>query len=73
MPESPPCPSPPCPNAPPAPRWPPTSPPDQVAADLDRYSPAEVWPQRVRRDNSGRLAQYKPRDAQGQRPHSPAR
>ncbi|GAB1331779.1 DNA-processing protein DprA [Streptomyces sennicomposti] len=36
--------------------------PDQVAADLADYSPAEVWQRRVRRDNSGRLAQYKPRE-----------
>jgi len=36
--------------------------PDQVTADLDRYSPAEVWQQRVRHDNTGRLAHYKPRD-----------
>lgn len=34
--------------------------PDQVAADLARYSPAEVWQQRVRLDNTGRLAQYRP-------------
>jgi DNA protecting protein DprA len=36
--------------------------PDQVAADLADRSPAEVWHQRVRQDNSGRLDQYKPRD-----------
>ncbi|MGW2937341.1 DNA-processing protein DprA [Streptomyces sp. NPDC001156] len=35
--------------------------PDQVAADLARYSPADVWLQRVRHDGSGRLAQYKTR------------
>lgn len=36
--------------------------PDQVAADLARYSPAEVWLQRVRHDGNGRLAQYRTRD-----------
>ncbi|MFJ8364497.1 DNA-processing protein DprA [Streptomyces sp. NPDC093984] len=36
--------------------------PGQVAADLANYSPAEVWQRHVRRDNSGRLAQYKPRE-----------
>ncbi|MFF2386981.1 DNA-processing protein DprA [Streptomyces sp. NPDC058108] len=36
--------------------------PAQLAADLARYSPAEVWQQRVRLDNSGRLAQYRPED-----------
>ncbi|MGW7365410.1 DNA-processing protein DprA [Streptomyces sp. NPDC054841] len=36
--------------------------PDQVTADLARYSPAEVWQQRVRLDSSARLAQYKPSD-----------
>ncbi|MGW2557103.1 DNA-processing protein DprA [Streptomyces sp. NPDC001635] len=35
--------------------------PDQVAADLARYSPADVWRLRVRLDGSGRLAQYRPR------------
>ncbi|GAA3886039.1 hypothetical protein [Streptomyces lannensis] len=35
--------------------------PDQVAADLARYSPADVWRLRVRLDGNGRLAQYRPR------------
>lgn len=34
--------------------------PDQIAADLARYSPTEAWNQRVRLDNHGRLARYKP-------------
>ncbi|GAA3905195.1 DNA-processing protein DprA [Streptomyces lannensis] len=34
---------------------------DQVAADLARYSPADVWQLRVRLDGSGRLGQYRPR------------
>ncbi|MER7982446.1 DNA-processing protein DprA [Streptomyces sp. NPDC095817] len=34
--------------------------PDQVAADLAQHSATEVWEQRVRRDNTGRLAQYRP-------------
>ncbi|MFE7077107.1 DNA-processing protein DprA [Streptomyces sp. NPDC057620] len=34
--------------------------PAQVAADLARYSPSEVWQQRVRFDHTGRLAQYRP-------------
>ncbi|QDN74550.1 DNA-protecting protein DprA [Streptomyces mirabilis] len=34
--------------------------PEQVAADLARYSPVEVWQQRVRLDNTGRLAQHRP-------------
>ncbi|GHB77675.1 hypothetical protein GCM10010377_79930 [Streptomyces viridiviolaceus] len=36
--------------------------PDQIAADPADCSPAEVWQRHVRRDNSGRLAQYKPRE-----------
>ncbi|MET8291499.1 DNA-processing protein DprA [Streptomyces sp. NPDC005132] len=36
--------------------------PHQVATDLARYSPAEVWQQRVRLDHSGRLSQYRPQD-----------
>ncbi|MFE2964139.1 hypothetical protein ACFXKC_10790 [Streptomyces sp. NPDC059340] len=36
--------------------------PDQVAADLARYSPTEVWQQRVRLDNAGCLAQWRPCD-----------
>ncbi|WP_426570348.1 hypothetical protein [Streptomyces canus] len=35
--------------------------PDQVTADLANHSPAEVWQRHVHRDNSGRLAQHKPR------------
>ncbi|MFE9769780.1 DNA-processing protein DprA [Streptomyces sp. NPDC005808] len=34
--------------------------PDQVAADLARNSPTDVWQRRVRLDNTGRLAQYRP-------------
>ncbi|MFF1517077.1 DNA-processing protein DprA [Streptomyces sp. NPDC058305] len=34
--------------------------PDQVAADLAQHSPADVWEQRVRRDTSGRLTQFRP-------------
>ncbi|MGW6214310.1 DNA-processing protein DprA [Streptomyces sp. NPDC055109] len=34
--------------------------PDQVAADLAQHSPAEVWEQRVRRDNTGLLTRYRP-------------
>ncbi|MGW1067410.1 DNA-processing protein DprA [Streptomyces aureus] len=34
--------------------------PEQITADLAQHSPAEVWEQRVRRDNTGRLAQYRP-------------
>ncbi|MFD5814688.1 DNA-processing protein DprA [Streptomyces sp. NPDC127038] len=34
--------------------------PEQINADLAQHSPAEVWEQRVRRDNTGRLAQYRP-------------
>ncbi|WP_405764537.1 DNA-protecting protein DprA [Streptomyces sp. NBC_00080] len=34
--------------------------PDQVAADLARYSPDDVWQQRIRLDNTGHLAQYRP-------------
>ncbi|MEV5787106.1 DNA-processing protein DprA [Streptomyces sp. NPDC048448] len=34
--------------------------PDQVAADLAQHSPAEVWEQRVRRDNTGRLSHLQP-------------
>ncbi|WP_415940240.1 DNA-processing protein DprA [Streptomyces sp. 039-1] len=34
--------------------------PDQVAADLAQHSPAEVWEQRIRRDNTGRLSQFRP-------------
>ncbi|MET8411724.1 DNA-processing protein DprA [Streptomyces sp. NPDC005195] len=36
--------------------------PDEVAADLTRYAPAEVWQQRVSLDHTGRLAQYRPED-----------
>ncbi|MEU9370433.1 DNA-processing protein DprA [Streptomyces avermitilis] len=45
---------------PPSPRCPLTFTPDQAAADLAQYSPAEVWQQRVRLDNTDRLAQYRP-------------
>ncbi|WP_406834821.1 DNA-processing protein DprA [Streptomyces sp. AHU1] len=34
--------------------------PEQVTADLAQHSPAEVWEQRVSRDNTGRLTQYRP-------------
>ncbi|MCX4596790.1 hypothetical protein OG819_46300 [Streptomyces sp. NBC_01549] len=34
--------------------------PAQLAAALAQFSAQEVWEQRVRHDNSGRLAQYKP-------------
>ncbi|MFD6285389.1 DNA-processing protein DprA [Streptomyces sp. NPDC060205] len=36
--------------------------PGQLAADLDEYTPAEVWDRRVRGDASGRLAHYRPHD-----------
>ncbi|MFC9932327.1 DNA-processing protein DprA [Streptomyces sp. NPDC127190] len=36
--------------------------PDQVAADLADHCAAEVWQRHVRRDSSGRLAQYKPQE-----------
>ncbi|WP_217236437.1 DNA-processing protein DprA [Streptomyces sp. AC555_RSS877] len=35
--------------------------PAEVAADLAQHSPVEVWAQRVRLDNTGRLSQYRPK------------
>jgi hypothetical protein len=35
---------------------------DQAASHLADHSPAEVWQRHVRRHNSRRLAQYKPRE-----------
>ncbi|MBT2393572.1 DNA-processing protein DprA [Streptomyces sp. ISL-1] len=36
--------------------------PAQLAAELAQFSAPEVWERRVRDDNTGRLAQYKPTD-----------
>ncbi|MDG9709760.1 DNA-processing protein DprA [Streptomyces sp. DH10] len=36
--------------------------PGQLAAELDEYTPAEVWDRRVRSDGSGLLASYRPRE-----------
>jgi DNA processing protein len=36
--------------------------PGQLAAELDEYTPAEVWDRRVRSDGSGRLAHYRPHE-----------
>ncbi|MET9914786.1 DNA-processing protein DprA [Streptomyces sp. NPDC006476] len=36
--------------------------PGQLAAELDEYTPAEVWQRRVRGDGSGRLAHYRPHE-----------
>ncbi|MFE9976230.1 DNA-processing protein DprA [Streptomyces hirsutus] len=36
--------------------------PAELAAELAQFSAQEVWEQRVRHDNSGRLVQYKPTD-----------
>ncbi|NUK21655.1 DNA-processing protein DprA [Streptomyces lunaelactis] len=36
--------------------------PAQLAADLSQFSAQEVWEQRVRRDTSRRLSEYKPTD-----------
>ncbi|WP_328349082.1 DNA-protecting protein DprA [Streptomyces sp. NBC_00445] len=36
--------------------------PGQLAAELDEYTPAEVWDRRVRDDGSGLLASYRPRE-----------
>ncbi|WP_328499613.1 DNA-protecting protein DprA [Streptomyces sp. NBC_00457] len=36
--------------------------PGQLAADLDKYIPAEAWDRRVRDDGNGLLASYRPRE-----------
>ncbi|MEV6406175.1 DNA-processing protein DprA [Streptomyces bobili] len=36
--------------------------PGQLAADLDEYTPAEVWDRRVRDDGNGLLSSYRPRE-----------